>query len=347
MKRQLAAILYADVAGYSRLTGMDEENTHQKLDAGLSLFSEVIDNHLGQKVHEAGDAILAEFESVTAAVNCAVKIQRLMSARNAALVENERLEFRVGVNLGEIIRDRGDIYGDGVNLSARIQELAEPGGICVSGTVYEQVHGKVQHKFVDLGYQKVKNIAQSIRVYAIRLSDSSAKKDKGLFFDTLADKTPLITGGCLCGEIRYEIKGEDLGSVYCHCRMCQRWTGAPSNAGTGFRKSDFRITQGVPKAYASSLIANRSFCPTCGSSLLVGWDDSSEWVYVQTVTLDHPENIAPASHMGIESQMPWHDIHDDLPRRTCEELPELVARWESVGVSSSDHPRNVKISKET
>ena len=348
MKRQLVAILYADVVGYSRLTGLDEEGTHKKLDTGLSLLAEIIDNHLGHKVHEAGDAILSEFDSVTAAVNCAVKFQRLMVAQNFELTDDERLEFRIGVNLGEVIRDREDIYGDGVNLSARIQELAEPGGICVSGAVYEQILGKDQLIFNDLGYQKVKNVAQSVRVYAIKLSDDSTKKGEGLFFDTLGGKRQAITGGCLCGEIRYEVSGDDLGSVYCHCRMCQRWTGAPSNVGTGFRKCDFRITQGEPKSYASSLIADRAFCPSCGSSLFVGWaDSSSEWMYVQTVTLDHPENIAPASHMGVESQMPWHDIHDDLPRRTCEELPELVAQWESVGVKSTDPPRNVKVSNKT
>ncbi len=346
MKRQLAAILYADVAGYTRLTGLDEEKTHQKLDAGLNLLAEVIDVHGGRKVHEAGDAILAEFQSVTAAVNAAVKFQRLMAARNAELAEGERLEFRVGVNLGEVIHDRDDIYGDGVNLSARLQELAEPGGVCVSGTVYEQVQGKVEHAFEDLGHQKVKNIAQSIRVYALKLSDTSSRRGRGLFFDTLADRRPLITGGCLCGEIRFQITGEDLGSAYCHCRMCQRFTGAPSNAGTGFLKDDFRITQGEPKIYVSSLIAERVFCPTCGSSLWMRYS-SAEWVYVQTVSLDNPEDFAPASHMGIESQMPWHDIHDDLPRQRCEDSPELVAAWESVGVSSSDFPRCINISAKT
>ena len=144
MKRQLAAILYADVAGYSRLTGLEEEETHRKLDAGLNLLTDVIAKHGGQKIHEAGDAILAEFQSVTAAVNSAVEFQHQMATRNAGPAEDERLEFRVGVNLGEIIRDREDIYGDGVNLAARIQELAEPGGVCISSTVYEQIIGKVR-----------------------------------------------------------------------------------------------------------------------------------------------------------------------------------------------------------
>lgn len=342
MERRLAAILYADVAGYSRLTGFDEEKTHQKLDVGLNLLTEVISVHGGKKVHEAGDAILGEFPSVTAAVNAAAKFQRNMAVRNAELAEDERLEFRVGVNLGEVIHDRDDIYGDGVNLAARIQNLAEPGGVCVSGTVFEQVQGKVEHAFDDLGHQKVKNIAQSIRVYALKLSDSLSRKG-GLFIDTLVDTRSLITGGCLCGEIRYEIKGEDLGSTYCHCRMCQRFSGAPATVGTGFRRDDFRVTHGEAKIYKSSLIAERAFCPTCGSSLWMQWFEW-EWIYVKTTTLDHPENFAPNSHLGIESQMPWHDIHDDLPRLRCEDSPELVEAWDSVGVSNSDAPRNVNVS---
>ncbi len=153
MERQLAAILYADVAGYSRHTGRHEEETHQKLNAGLNMLTDVIGAHGGRKVHEAGDAVLGEFQSVTAAVNAAVEFQRQMSTSNAELAEDERLEFRIGVNLGEVMKDRDDIYGDGVNVSARIQELAQPGGVCISGTVFEQVNGKVDHVFDDLVFR--------------------------------------------------------------------------------------------------------------------------------------------------------------------------------------------------
>lgn len=347
MERQLTAILYADVAGYSRLTGLDEEQTHEKLASGLSLFTEVIYVHKGQKIHEAGDAVLAEFQSVTSAINSAVKFQRNMAVRNAELAEDERLEFRIGINLGEVIRDRDDIYGDDVNVTARIQELAEPGGICVSGAAHDQVQTKVEHIFDDLGYRNFKNIAQPVRVYAIKLFHTLPRKRQGLFFNTLGDSRPPITGGCLCGEIRYEIKGEDLGTTYCHCRMCQRFTGAPENPGTGFLRKDFRVTKGEPKIYASSLIAERVFCPNCGSSLWMSWFDSPEWLYVQTVNLDHPENFPPASHMGIESRIPWHNIQDELPRQRCEESPEIVRAWESVGVGKSDPPRNVNATKKT
>ena len=143
MERHLAAILYADVVGYSRLTGQNEEETHRKLDAGLDLLAEVIDDHHGQKVHEAGDAILAEFKSVTEAVNAALDFQRHMSARNAELAEDVRLEFRIGVNLGEVIHDRNDIYGDGVNLAARIEQLNKEHQtrVLVSGATIEYLHG--------------------------------------------------------------------------------------------------------------------------------------------------------------------------------------------------------------
>ena len=199
MKRQLASILYADVAGYSRLTGLDEAQTHHKLDTGLNLLSDTIVAHDGQKIHEAGDAILAEFQSVTSAVDSAVDFQRMMSEQNAWLAEDQRLQFRVGVNLGEVIHDRDDIYGDGVNISTRIQELAEPGGICISSAVYEQVNGKVDYVFDDLGHQKVKNIAKTIRVYALRLSDTSSSTGDGPFFGKSDEKQLITTGRCLCG----------------------------------------------------------------------------------------------------------------------------------------------------
>jgi adenylate cyclase len=347
MERQLTAVLYADVAGYSRLTELDEEQTHNKLAYGLSLLTEVINVHRGQKVHEAGDAVLAEFQSITSAVNSAVKFQRNMAVRNAELPEDERLEFRIGVHLGEVIRDRDDIYGDSVNISARIQELAESGGICTSSAAYDQVHTKVEHIFEDLGYQNFKNIEQSVRVYAIKLFDTPSRKKQGQFFDTLGNSRPLITGGCLCGEIRYEINGEDLGTTYCHCRMCQLFTTAPASPGTGFLKKDFRITQGEPKTYVSSLIAERVFCPTCSTCLWMSWYEYPDRLYLQTMTMDNPEKFPPVSHMGIESQISWHNLHDDLPRLSCEDSPEIVEAWESVGVSKSDPPRNFNVLNKT
>ena len=348
MRHHLAAILYADVVGYSRLTGLDEEATHKKLDAGLNLLTNIITAHDGQAMNEAGDALLAEFQSVTAAVEAATDFQNQMAERHIDESKDSRFEFRIGINLGEVIHNRDDVYGDGVNLAARIEGLAEPGGVCVSGTVYDQVHNKSDLVFDDLGYQKLKNIADSVRVYAIKFSDSPAKEVGGLFGNTTVDKVPRITGGCLCGEIRYEAEGGELGSAYCHCRMCQHFTGSPATVGTGIQKNLFRITQGEPKIYASSKIGERSFCPTCGSSLWMTWPHSEsrhDWVFVHTVSLDEPQNFSPNSHTGIESQLPWHNIHDDLSRQRCEESPQLAEAWEEAGVKITDYPRNIQFSK--
>lgn len=341
MKRQLIAILYADVAGYSRLTGLDEDVTHKKLNVGLDLLSDKIAAYSGQKIHEAGDAILAEFPSVTDAVTTATDFQHEMQLKNSGLSKEARLEFRVGINIGEVIHDRNDIFGDGVNLAARIQDLAEPGGVCISGAVYDQLRGQTGHTFVDLGYRKLKNIAESVHVYALRDPGIPATESSGMFFDKLVDKRPVVAGGCLCGEVRFEIRGQDIGSSYCHCRMCQRFAGAPASAGTGFLADDFRLTQGEPTLYQSSVIAERAFCPTCGSSLWMR-HPSWKWIFIKTTNLDHPEEYAPTTHFGIESQLPWHDIHDELPRIRSEDSTELSDIWEAAGVRVSDPPRNFR-----
>ncbi len=176
--RKLTAILYADVAGYSRLTGEDEVGTHKQLSAGLDLISAAIKAKGGNVVHYAGDAVLADFGSVVAAVDCAVSIQRQLAEGNAQVPDGKRLQFRIGVNLGEVIVDRDDIYGDGVNIAARLEGLAEPGGICISGRVYQQVRGKLDATFEDKGEHSVKNIAEPIRVWQWRegMDDAAATK---------------------------------------------------------------------------------------------------------------------------------------------------------------------------
>ena len=151
MERKLAAILYADVAGYSRLTGADEERTHRILSTYLDLVSKLIGDHGGTVLHYAGDAVLAEFPSVVIAVTCAVEIQQTLAQRNQELPQEQRLEFRIGINLGDVIVDRDEIYGDGVNLAARLESLAEPGGICVSAAVHDQVVDKLEVNFEDFG----------------------------------------------------------------------------------------------------------------------------------------------------------------------------------------------------
>jgi TolB-like protein/Tfp pilus assembly protein PilF len=175
VERRLTAILAADVAGYSHLPGMDEEGTHARLQDHLSaLVDPTITEHRGRVVKNTGDGLLAEFSSVVDAVRCAVEVQRGMAERNAEVPQERRIEFRIGINVGDIIIDRGDIFGDGVNVAARLEGLAEPGGICVSGRVLEDVQGKLDIAFEDIGEQQLKNIARPVQVYRVR-SGSAAE----------------------------------------------------------------------------------------------------------------------------------------------------------------------------
>jgi adenylate cyclase len=167
--RRLAAILAADVVGYSRLMGADEEGTHERFKAHLvELVDPKIREHHGRIVKTTGDGVLAEFASVVDAVRCAGEIQRAMADRDLDLAEERRLRFRIGVNLGDVIADGGDIYGDGVNIAARLEGLAAPGGICVSGTVRDHIGDRLPYAFEDMGEQSVKNIARPVRAYALR-----------------------------------------------------------------------------------------------------------------------------------------------------------------------------------
>jgi adenylate cyclase len=170
IERKLAAILAADVAGYSRLMGEDEEGTHERLKAHLrELVDPKINEHRGRTVKNTGDGMLVEFPSVVDAVRCAVAVQREMARHNADVPTEARIEFRVGINLGDVIVEEGDIFGDGVNVAARLEALAEPGGICISRVVRDQIRDKLPYPFEDRGEQSVKNIARPVRVYAMRL----------------------------------------------------------------------------------------------------------------------------------------------------------------------------------
>jgi class 3 adenylate cyclase len=166
--RRLAAVLVADVVGYSRLMGVDEEGTHAALaELRRAVVDPKIGEHHGRIVKSTGDGVLVEFASVVDAVRCAVELQQVMAERNAAVPAECRIEFRIGINLGDIIIAAGDIYGDGVNLAARLEALAEPGGICVSRVVRDQVRDKLDVAFDDMGERQVKNIARPVRVYRV------------------------------------------------------------------------------------------------------------------------------------------------------------------------------------
>lgn len=167
LPRKLAAILYADVAGYSRLTGVDEDGTHRILRIYLELISACIGEHSGRVVHYAGDAVLADFGTVVDALSCAVAVQQELAERNEELESDRRVQFRIGVNLGDVIIDRKEIYGDGVNVAARLEALAEPGGICISDAVRTAMGRKLDLGYQDMGEREVKNIADPLRVYKV------------------------------------------------------------------------------------------------------------------------------------------------------------------------------------
>src|SRR6516162_7349863 len=166
--RRLAAILAADVAGYSRLIGADESGTLERLRAlRRELLDPKIAEHRGRLVKTTGDGLLVEFASVVDALRCAVEVQREMTGRNAGVLHDSRIEFRIGINMGDIVVEDGDIFGDGVNVAARLEALAEPGSICVSARVQEDAAGKLDLVFEDLGEQQLKNIARSVRAYRV------------------------------------------------------------------------------------------------------------------------------------------------------------------------------------
>jgi adenylate cyclase len=170
LSRKLAAILYADVAGYSRLTGDDEDTTHRRLSKYLDLLSDSIGQHKGKVVHYAGDAILADFGTVTSALECAISIQNSLSDQNQDLPDESKVQFRIGINLGEVIEDRGDIYGNDVNIAARLESLADAGGVCISEAVRTAIGSKLPLAYEFMGEQSVKNIKDPIRAYQVRLA---------------------------------------------------------------------------------------------------------------------------------------------------------------------------------
>ena len=177
VERRLAAILAADVAGYSRLMGADEEGTHAAL---MALRREVSDpkiaQHRGRIVKTTGDGFLAEFASVVDAVRCAIELLREVALRNDDVPSERRIQFRIGINIGDIIIEADDIYGDGVNVAARLETMAEPGGICISAIVHEQVQGRLDCTFADIGEQSLKNISRTIRVYRVEPKTAPEKR---------------------------------------------------------------------------------------------------------------------------------------------------------------------------
>ncbi len=167
VKRRLAAVMAADIAGYSRLMGEDDVSTVRDLKGHQGAVLPLVGEYGGRIIDTAGDGIMAEFPSVVGAVECAIRLQAVMAERNIGTPENRRMEFRVGINLGDVIHDEVRIYGDGINIAARLENIAAPGGICISEDVYRQVRDKLAVPCHDLGERELKNIARRVRAYGL------------------------------------------------------------------------------------------------------------------------------------------------------------------------------------
>ncbi|MGE0120807.1 MAG: adenylate/guanylate cyclase domain-containing protein [Dongiaceae bacterium] len=179
IRRRRAAVLAADVAGYSRLMGANEEQTMKRLDAARTIMDSRIRQHGGRIANTAGDSVIAEFNSAVAAVRCAVEVQTALGQRNAALAPADRLQFRIGINYGEVMANRADLLGDNVNVAARIENLAQPGGILVSESVHEQVFGRAAVAFRPLGLQALKNIDRKVAVFEVMQGAAAAAPSAG------------------------------------------------------------------------------------------------------------------------------------------------------------------------
>src|SRR5271166_2729718 len=174
MNRKIAAIMAADIAGYSKLVAEDEEETLRRLSSYRAVFDDFIARGSGRVFNTAGDAILAEFPSAVEAVRCAIDVQESLRTRNLAYPQSRQMSFRIGITIGDVVERDGDLLGDGVNIAARLEGLAKPGGLCVSRTVYEQVSNKMSVQFADIGEQEVKNIPSPVHAYMLSLGGDAA-----------------------------------------------------------------------------------------------------------------------------------------------------------------------------
>jgi len=179
VQRKLAAILSADVKGYSRLMGQDEAATVKAIRASREIMASAITSRHGRVVDSPGDNVLAEFASAVDALYCAVAIQDSLKQKNEKFPDDRKMIFRIGINIGDVIVEGGEIYGDGVNIAARLEGLADPGGICISGTLYDQVKRKVHYRYDFMGRQEVKNISEAVRAYRVAWMDVDISKGSG------------------------------------------------------------------------------------------------------------------------------------------------------------------------
>jgi class 3 adenylate cyclase len=205
MKRKIAAIMAADIAGYSKLVAEDEEETLRRLASYRGVFRDFITQFSGRIFNTAGDAVLAEFPSAVEAVRCAIDVQESLRTRNLAYPSSRQMNFRIGITIGDVVEQEGDLLGDGVNIAARLEGLAPPGGLCVSRSVHEQVFNKLSVEFLDIGQQEVKNIPTPIHAYALMLDTAGRDTLRGMFGKARITAWPIaivsIAGGVLPGQL--------------------------------------------------------------------------------------------------------------------------------------------------
>jgi class 3 adenylate cyclase len=244
MKRKIAAILAADIAGYSKLVAEDEEETLRRLASYRAVFDDFIAKSGGRIFNTAGDAVLAEFQSAVEAVRCAIDVQESLRTRNLAYPPSRQMNFRMGISIGDVVERDGDLLGDGVNIAARLEGLAEPGGICVSRSVYEQVSNKLSVQFADIGEQEVKNIPTPVHAFMVALkkgngatASSAGGKGKGAAGRSGVTPVHLMAGGAALVALAV------LGLVL--------WRGAPQTAASIQQPSAFegtwRVTVDCPQ----------------------------------------------------------------------------------------------------
>ena len=333
MERKLAAILAADVVGFAGLVSKDEDGTLSLLDHLINQIIRVqVQAHRGRIFKSLGDGILAEFSSTLEALNCAIGIQKALAIDAHRSGEREPLRLRIGVSVGDVVIQGTDLLGDGVNVAARLQAIADVGGLAISSDVMAQTRGKVDIAFEDCGHKKLKDSDEPIHVFKTGKRKGSAK---GLFdFDEneLADN--LIKGSCLCGSVKIEVSLPPISTGYCHCRICQKFTGSAMSTWTAFPASGVHCCNVEGDLNHSSLIAERGFCSSWGSSLTYRLVKPKRPAYLVLFTscLDTPEKFAPAVHSGFESKMSWLDILDDFPRTTWAEARVMEEAWSSVGL---------------
>ncbi len=344
--RRIAVIASSDVVGYSRLMSRDETGTFAELSAcHQELIEPLIGQFGGRIVKKMGDGLLIEFSSAVDAVLWAIELQTRVANRYSDTASDKVIKLRIGLHLGDIISEADDIFGDGVNLATRLQEVADPGGVSVSNAILDQIAGKIDHSFEDLGFRRLKNLENPVRIHRARLTDQSSERTKPRQWpyvaETPPEKTPEASGGCLCGRVGFDVWNPPAAVGYCHCRMCQLALGGPLNAWAAFKKADVTFSGELPKVFQSSPVARRAFCAECGTSIYTEIEgaDGTEFYSIRLATLDNPEDFPPTCHFGVENRIPWLSIEDDLPRIRTEEDAVLSERWAAAGEDKGGPPR--------